>query len=106
MIKLGRINKLKITEVKKDSYLFSEDRHIFSVSKYQLPGSRNIGDEIEGFIYSDKDGKFCSALFVLIPYNFSSGTATLSIVYLSISIFSSSLHKDKNYSIIPAREKC
>lgn len=58
MIKLGRINKLKITEVKKDSYLFSEDRHIFSVSKYQLPGSRNIGDEIEGFIYSDKDGNF------------------------------------------------
>ena len=58
MLKLGRINKVKITAVKKDVYEIEEGRHCFIIPKFRLPGPRKAGDEIDGFIYSDRKGSF------------------------------------------------
>lgn len=58
MLKLGRINQISITEITPNSYILEDGKHSFQISKSRVSQEKQIGDKIEGFIYSDRNGKF------------------------------------------------
>jgi len=58
MIKLGRVNYLKIIEKTNTDYIFQEGRRPLSIPISKVFGEKKVGDVIKGFVYSDRRGMF------------------------------------------------